>query len=139
MAPQALHQPGQGITPRRRTPRDRQPCGFGISFPEGCSAHATFGTASLHPTQIYEMLAQFILFLVLHGVRRRSPFPGFMFWLFIGVSILIRAGNDFFRFYEHTFALGGYSLSYNRIVELAVLLFAVFMIFFLRRRHLARS
>jgi phosphatidylglycerol:prolipoprotein diacylglycerol transferase len=112
---------------------------FGISFPEGCSANATFGSASLHPTQIYEPLAQLALFVVLHSIRKRTPFPGFLFWLFIGASVLIRAGNDFFRYYEHTFTMGGYPLSYNRLVELAVLLLAVFMILFLRRRHLART
>jgi phosphatidylglycerol:prolipoprotein diacylglycerol transferase len=112
---------------------------WGIRFPEGCAAYAQFGSASLHPTQIYELLAQLVLFGVIHTLRKRTPFPGLLFWTFIAASMVIRAANDFFRFYEHTFSVAGHPLSYNRLVEVGVFLFAIFMIFYLRRRHRART
>jgi phosphatidylglycerol:prolipoprotein diacylglycerol transferase len=49
---------------------------FAVHFPEGSLPAAVFGTAALHPTQLYQALAGFLLCPALLWYARRHPFPG---------------------------------------------------------------
>ena len=56
-----------------------------------------------HPTQIYEIIGNLFLFAVLFLVSRRQEkrgsghFPGFIFWLYVGLYCLLRIVVEIFR------------------------------------------
>ncbi len=56
-----------------------------------------------HPTQIYEMLGNLIIFVILGMINRRAEkqgkvyFPGFIFWLYVGLYSAIRIIVEIFR------------------------------------------
>ncbi|NLW56718.1 MAG: prolipoprotein diacylglyceryl transferase [Firmicutes bacterium] len=56
-----------------------------------------------HPTQIYEMIGNLLLFAVLLLISRRQEkreagyFPGFIFWLYVGFYCLLRIVVEAFR------------------------------------------
>ncbi|MEW6367949.1 MAG: prolipoprotein diacylglyceryl transferase [Acidobacteriota bacterium] len=87
---------------------------------------------SLHPTQLYESLAAFMLFLVLMFMRRRKTFDGQIFWLYATLYSVIRLAIEFFRNDERGFVFG--LLSTSQSIALLMLPFSIFVYFGLRRR-----
>lgn len=56
---------------------------FGIKFPEGSLPYLAYGDAYLHPTQLYEILLDFLGFLILWASRKKITFKGGIFLLYI--------------------------------------------------------
>lgn len=50
-----------------------------------------------HPTQIYALLASLMIFFLLMALRKRKPFEGFLFWLYIEVYAFDRFIIEIFR------------------------------------------
>lgn len=50
-----------------------------------------------HPTQIYALLASLMIFFILIALRKRKPFPGFLFWFYIGIYAVTRFVIEIYR------------------------------------------
>ena len=97
---------------------------------------------SLHPTQIYQALADFLLFLVLFFAARRRSFEGQTSLMFIALYSVSRGTVEFFRgdiergVYD-IFGSGFY-LSTSQLISIAGLVFVAFAWPILSRRASAR-
>lgn len=90
-------------------------CPLGVSFPEGSLPWSVFGTAHLHPAQLYDSIAGLLMLAVLLWADRRSHFRGFLFVLFLGLYGATRFGMEEFRFFDHaTNDFLGYSVFAGR-------------------------
>jgi phosphatidylglycerol:prolipoprotein diacylglycerol transferase len=66
----------------------------------------------LHPAQLYESIGEFLNFLILVALRRRRPFEGQLFWVYILNYSVIRSVVEIFRGDEvRGFIMGGISIS----------------------------
>jgi phosphatidylglycerol:prolipoprotein diacylglycerol transferase len=75
----------------------------------------------LHPTQIYEMLAEGAVFLFLLWVFRKPHRPGQIIGLYLVVSSILRFGIEFFRYHEQTLPFG-LPLSVTQWISIGLLL-----------------
>ncbi|MGE5552260.1 MAG: prolipoprotein diacylglyceryl transferase [Bacteroidota bacterium] len=50
-----------------------------------------------HPTQLYAAAASFLLFLLLYRLRNHRRFPGFLFFLYMGLYAIVRGIIEAFR------------------------------------------
>lgn len=50
-----------------------------------------------HPTQIYAIIANLLIFLLLYRLRNHRNFPGFLFWLYIELYTVTRFIIEIFR------------------------------------------
>ncbi len=68
---------------------------FAIKFtnPDGLAPLNVY----LHPTQIYMVISNFILFLVLMWLQKRKKFHGMVFLVYIMLYSAFRSGIEFFR------------------------------------------
>ncbi len=66
---------------------------WAIQFPEGHPTHPNY----LHPTQIYESLLNFALYLGLAWLYRRKKFDGQVFGMYLVVYALVRSFVELFR------------------------------------------
>lgn len=74
------------------------PWGITFTSPEAAKNVGTPLGAPLHPTQLYEAGAEFlILTLLLATERRRGPFAGRTFWLYVLLYAISRFIIEFFR------------------------------------------
>jgi phosphatidylglycerol:prolipoprotein diacylglycerol transferase len=87
---------------------------------------------SLHPTQVYEALASFALFLFLDWKRKKKAFEGQIFWLFLLLYSVIRFLIEFWRDDPRGFLFGKiFSTSQGIGIFLAIA--SLFMLFYLKR------
>jgi phosphatidylglycerol:prolipoprotein diacylglycerol transferase len=107
---------------------------WGVVFPSFSAAGSTFHGIPVHPTQIYESLAEFIVFLLLIRIERVKPFDGFVFWIFIIFAASIRFLVDFLRYYEPGVRILSI-FNVNQVVSAVLIIIAVFMIAILRKRR----
>jgi phosphatidylglycerol:prolipoprotein diacylglycerol transferase len=106
---------------------------WGITFTDPFAA-ANVGTplgVPLHPTQLYEAGAEFMILLMLLGTERKGrPFPGRTFWLYMLLYAISRFIIEFYRGDERG-AVGMFSTSQFISIVLAPL--AIGMLFYLSR------
>ncbi|HYK88608.1 MAG TPA: prolipoprotein diacylglyceryl transferase [Acidobacteriota bacterium] len=88
----------------------------------------------LHPTQIYEALATFLLFVFLTWRLSRKHFAGQIILEYLFSYAAIRFVVEFFRDDERGFVLNGL-LSTSQLIGLATLLVSVALFFYLRGRR----
>jgi len=91
-------------------------------------AHALTGVPlqrPLHPTQLYETIALFIIFLVLLKFRRRSP--GSLFGLYLVLYGSARLGLEFFRDPQQNPPFGG-PFSTTQWIAVGLALFGVWLV-----------
>lgn len=111
---------------------------WGIAFPPGCAAFSVVGSAHVHPTQLYESLAGFVILLVALISDRRGLRPGVLTCLVFGLYGLARFAIDFFRLYEDNnfAALWGARLASSQVFSLGLIVAAAAgVIVFHRRAH----
>ena len=78
-----------------------------------------FGAGTVHPTQVYEIIACLIIFGILLKLRRRLKPDGSLFLVYLGLYSLWRVGVDFLR--EGTpFLLGLHQAQVIAIIVLAI-------------------
>ncbi len=94
---------------------------------------APLGVA-LHPTQLYSVLVNFGIFLVLWWGRKRVLFPGQLFWGYVLLYGLCRAGVEYFRGDPRGATLWGV-LSVSQALGLAMAGLAIGMLCWLWRKH----
>lgn len=92
----------------------------------------------LHPTQVYMIVSNFILFLILLAIQRRKRFNGMVFLSYIMLYSLFRSIIEFFRGdFRGNFFFDFLSLSQG-IGLLVSCIALVFMVIKLRSRHGSR-
>jgi len=109
---------------------------WGVVFPPDSFASLEFGTAPVHPSQIYAALTGLVLFLLMWALRRRLAPPGTLFWTFIALFAAFRIPLDFTRAYEveaRLLDVGGFAVTESQLMSAALALFACLMIVRLRR------
>ncbi len=87
----------------------------------------------LHPTQIYESAATFLLFVYLSWRLSRKHFTGQIMLEYLAVYALARFVIEFFRDDERGFVLGGL-LSTSQLIGVITILASVSLLLYLRRR-----
>jgi phosphatidylglycerol:prolipoprotein diacylglycerol transferase len=105
---------------------------WGIVFPPESIAGSQFGPVPLHPTMLYEMFLNFLIFLVLWGIRKRDYQHGFLFCLYLILYSIDRFFVSFFR--ADSLMIGGFRAAHV-ISIVIVILSGVFMF----RKKLWRS
>ena len=87
--------------------------------------------ARRHPSQIYDIIASSIIFLLLLRIRRDSPFPGFVFLLFV---ILTSASRLFLEIFRGDSVLVMETLRRDQVLYLFLLVVALVGLRMLARR-----
>ncbi|MCK4421410.1 prolipoprotein diacylglyceryl transferase [candidate division WOR-3 bacterium] len=80
------------------------------------------------PTQLISTVVLFFIFGILWWVRKRSPFDGFLFYLFLGLYGVHRFIIDYFRYYEGS-ALILKVLTLSQAFSILLMLLSVVLIF----------
>ena len=117
---------------------------FGISFPaDSMAAHShqvegliAPGVDSLpvHPTQLYEAGAEFLLFLFLLWIRRAKVFHGQILLVWLGAYPVIRSIIEMFRGDK---GRGVYILSTSQYISIGIAMVAIVLYFKLRQKRIA--
>jgi phosphatidylglycerol:prolipoprotein diacylglycerol transferase len=110
---------------------------WGVVYPPDTFPGIEFGSAPIHPSQLYFSLSSLVLFAVMWGVRKRLRFEGELFWGFLVAYAVIRIPLDFTRAYEPGTVLahvGGLDITESQLASLALALFSLLMMLRLRRR-----
>jgi phosphatidylglycerol---prolipoprotein diacylglyceryl transferase len=106
---------------------------WGITFTDPFAA-ANVGTPlnqALHPTQLYEAGAEFlILALLLVTERKGRPYPGRTFWLYMLLYAISRFIIEFFRGDDRGVVFG---FSTSQFISIVLAPLAVFMLVYLSR------
>jgi len=112
---------------------------WSVQFPIGSIPYSVFGTAHIHPTQIYSSLYGLGLFLGLHFLLKHRRFIGQVTAIFFMVEAVFRYLIENIRYYEKemVFTIGGTTITYNQVISVS--LFAAGLIIYLvsirRRAH----
>jgi phosphatidylglycerol:prolipoprotein diacylglycerol transferase len=109
-------------------------CCFGVPghaywcmrFPPGSPPDAIFPGERLHPSQLYNVLAAFVLFLLLLWLRRRLKAPGQLWWTFLALFMLVRIPIDATRYYEPSAYV--WNGPFGRVTDSGVIGGAIFVV-----------
>ena len=82
---------------------------------------------SLHPTQLYEVLNNLVIFILLWLFRRRKTFDGQVFWLYLLMYGITRAVLEIFRGDPRGLFFNG-NLSVSQIIGIAMAVLAMAML-----------
>jgi phosphatidylglycerol---prolipoprotein diacylglyceryl transferase len=89
----------------------------------------------LHPTQIYSIVLQAVIFIVLHGMSKKLlKQPGTIAMVYLILAGLERFVIDFFRFDRVVIASTGI-LSIHQCLALGLVMLSSFVLVFLRYKH----
>ncbi|MGQ9705985.1 MAG: prolipoprotein diacylglyceryl transferase [bacterium] len=91
-------------------------CFLGIKFPLSSSAGIHFVGQKIHPTQLYAMLANLVIFLILWFSYPKKRFDGQIFWSYIFMYSIYRFLIEFIRGDKSPLAFGLTSIQYITIV-----------------------
>jgi phosphatidylglycerol---prolipoprotein diacylglyceryl transferase len=90
----------------------------------------------LHPTQLYEALTTFLIFLILMALKRRPFFPGFRLLTYLFLYGSVRWFLEFFRG-DYRGNLAGGAWSDTQYISLLLVFFSIIMALYLRKRKAA--
>ena len=101
---------------------------FGVHFPAGTNPSAVI---SVYPTQLFEVVLGFVMFLILWRLRKHQNAEGWLFGAYCVVAGTERFIIEFFRAKDDRTPLGDLSLA--QLIALAIVLVG-FAVMYLRRR-----
>jgi len=87
----------------------------------------------LHPTQRYDALNGFVLFLFLSWMEKRKTFDGQIFWLFLSLYSVTRFFIEIFRGDPRGFLFIDL-LSTSQAIGILLAIFPLFMLFYMKER-----
>lgn len=87
--------------------------------------------ARLHPTQLYEFLGLVVIFFILKGAQRKSPWPGKIFLLYLVLASILRFAIEFIRADQLWMAAG---LSLNQWISLGLIAASIPAYFYLKKK-----
>lgn len=106
---------------------------LGITFPEGSLPDLRFGQVATHPTQIYELILNLVIFLILWKMREKKAFNGFLFLSYLILYSFIRFFMEFVR--GDTINLWNNSfISVAQFISVAVIVTSLLLIPYLKKR-----
>ena len=88
---------------------------------------------ALHPTQLYEAGAEFLIFTFLLWLSTRKRFDGQVFWTYVGLYAAVRFVIELYRGDPRGFVFDG-ALSTSQFIGLLMLAMSLFALFVLRKR-----
>jgi phosphatidylglycerol:prolipoprotein diacylglycerol transferase len=94
---------------------------WACTFPPNSQAGWVMGGVPIHPTQIYSVVANFLIFLMLMALYRRTMRSGIVFYAFLVAYGAWRFMIDFIRYYEANMYVGLYGLTWNQIASAGLL------------------
>jgi phosphatidylglycerol:prolipoprotein diacylglycerol transferase len=97
---------------------------WGISFPEGSIPHHVFGSAHIHPAQIYSSLYGLALFIFLNWRLSNRRFVGQVIALLFMIEAVFRYAIEYVRYYEDEMHISflGMNPTYNSLIAIALFL-----------------
>ena len=95
---------------------------FGIQFPAGTNPSEVI---AVYPTQLYETLMGFVMFLVLWRFRKHANLPGWLFGLYCILAGVERFIVEFFRAKDDRLTIG---LSTAQLIGLAILTIGIALV-----------
>jgi len=103
---------------------------WGVSYPTGSHAHFVVGSKSIHPSQLYLMVFNLILFFFLARLKHLIG-TSRVLALYLVFSSIIRFIVDFTRFYEigDYIVLAGLKLTHSQWVSIGFIMLAVILWF----------
>jgi len=110
---------------------------FGVTFTSDYS-HEIVGVplgVALHPTQLYEAGAEFLIFGFLLWLSTKKRFDGQVFWTYVGLYAAARFVIEFYRGDPRGFVFEG-ALSTSQFIGLLMLALSLFALLVLRKRPL---
>lgn len=114
---------------------------WGIRFPEGSFADYVSGGAAIHPTQLYAVLYNLLIFIVLWRIKPAKVFPGFHFAFFMVMYGFFRFFNESLRWYQGSEAglnivnIAGAAFTFSQIVSVFMLVVGLIIILKNRSRR----
>ena len=93
---------------------------------------------ALHPTQLYEAGAEFLILTFLLWLSTRKRFDGQIFWTYIGLYAAARFVIELFRGDPRGFVFDG-ALSTSQFIALLMLAMTLFAVFVLRKTPLSKT
>jgi phosphatidylglycerol:prolipoprotein diacylglycerol transferase len=119
-----------------------RPCDlpWGVHYPEGSPPDLVFPGQAVHPSQLYNALAFFALFLITLWFRRRLKGDGQLWWLFVILFALVRFPIDATRHYEtsaYVLRWSGGGLTDSELIGAVLLVVAV--VLFVRSARAGRA
>ena len=111
---------------------------WGISFPEGSIPFSYFGSAHLHPAQLYSLAYALALFISLHFLLKHKQFNGQVVSVYFIGEAIFRFIIEYTRHYESDMlvSFGGIELINNQLVSLG--LFALGLVIYLMQMRKGR-
>jgi phosphatidylglycerol:prolipoprotein diacylglycerol transferase len=109
-----------------------------VRFPADSAAGMQFPGQALEPSQLYNVAAGVLLFVVLLWLRPRLRVPGQLWWTFVLLFSLVRLPIDQTRYYEpsaYVIRWGSGGLTDSELIGLALAAFSIFMLVVLQRRR----
>lgn len=110
---------------------------WGISFPENSIPYHVFGSAHLHPAQIYSSLYGLILFLFLHWRLKNRQFGGQVLALLLMIEAVFRYAIEYVRYYEDEMHVPflGMNPTYNHLISILLFLLGLGIYTVQYRKH----
>ena len=105
---------------------------WAITFKNPDSLAQSVLNIPVHPTQIYESLSNFMIFLFLNWFQKRKSFDGEVTWFYVILYSVMRFAVEFFRADERGFVFNGL-LSTSQFLSLILVPFSIFMILTMRK------
>jgi phosphatidylglycerol:prolipoprotein diacylglycerol transferase len=103
---------------------------WGVIFPKGSFAYYKYGMVAVHPTEIYEMVLDFIGFFILFFLRKRIKIKGFLFCFYLIYYSVIRFFVSFFR--GDSLYLWGTNIRIAQLTSIVVIIISLEIIFYLK-------
>jgi phosphatidylglycerol:prolipoprotein diacylglycerol transferase len=107
---------------------------WAVTFPPGSMAYYFVDSASVHPTQLYEVIYCLIIFLILLWIDKIKKFNGFSFAWFLILYGLFRILNESLRYYQgseagmNLFHIARQNITFSQLVSSTMILIGILII-----------
>ncbi|MCX6827363.1 MAG: prolipoprotein diacylglyceryl transferase, partial [candidate division Zixibacteria bacterium] len=112
---------------------------WGVTFPVDSIPFFIFGSAHLHPTQLYSSLYGLLLFLFLYWRLKYKSFDGQILAFLFMIEAVARYSIEYVRYYESEmiFSFWGMHPTYNQLIS--IILFSAGLILYLVQYRRSRT
>jgi len=113
---------------------------WGIRFPEGSLPFQQFGNQPLHPSQLYNVLAGLVTYVVVTLAAPHLKAPGQRWWLMLGLYAVLRAAVDTTRYYEpsaYLLHIGSHGIAESELVGGLLFVWSLILFFLMGNVHKA--
>lgn len=109
---------------------------WACTFPPDSQAGAVMGASTIHPTQIYSVIANFIFFVILRRMLYRGYRPGTVFGSFMVLYGCWRFMIDNLRYYEERMRVGAMlgGLTFNQIASIIMIVAGLLLLLKVRQK-----